>query len=68
MLNNKIKPEKISNGNKVNYLHIKNLNITFIDSVNFTMCPLKAFPKTFDLEGKKVIFHIILILKLIKII
>ena len=68
MLKNKLKPEKISNGNKISYLHIKNLNIRFIDSINFTLVPLRKFPKTFDIERKKEISPIILIQQQIKII
>ena len=32
---------------------MKNLNIKFIDPINFTLVPLKLFPKTFEIEGKK---------------
>ncbi len=53
MLENKLKPENISSRNKINYLKVNNLNTRFIDSINFTMCALKHFPKTFGIEGKK---------------
>jgi hypothetical protein len=54
MLKNKLCPdETITNGNKINYLKLKKLNIRFIDSINFTMCPLRSFPATFGIDGKK---------------
>jgi hypothetical protein len=50
---NKVKPYTITNGNKISYMHISNLNIRFIDSINFTMIPLKLFPSTFGFKGHK---------------
>jgi hypothetical protein len=47
MLENKLKPEKITSGNKITYLKVKGLNIGFVDSINFTMCALKHFQKHF---------------------
>ena len=53
LLRNKLTPETISTGNKISYIHLNNINIRFIDSINFTMVPLKKFPSTFEIEGKK---------------
>jgi len=37
-------------GNKVLSLEVKfNYNIRFIDSLSFTLCALRDFPKTFEL-------------------
>jgi len=54
MLKQNLKPkEPIVNGNKINCLKVEKLSIRFIDSINFTLCPLRAFPSTFGVEGKK---------------
>ena len=52
-ITHKLKPYKITNGNKISYMKIDGLSIKFIDSINFTMCPLKAFPSTFGFKGNK---------------
>jgi len=45
-----LKPNIISVGNKVLSLEVKfDYNIRFIDSLSFTLCALKDFPKTFEL-------------------
>ena len=46
-----VKPSVILNGQKILKLEVKlYYNIIFIDSISFTMQPLKDFPKTFGLE------------------
>lgn len=46
-----VKPNITSTGNKILSLEIKNdYNIKFIDSLCFTLCALRDFPKTFGLE------------------
>ncbi|XP_071037010.1 uncharacterized protein [Parasteatoda tepidariorum] len=47
---NHIKVFTIYQGNKLIYMKAGGYNIRFIDSINFTMCPLKKFPKTFGLN------------------
>ena len=45
------KPNVILNGQKILQLEVKQgYNIRFIDSISFTMQPLRDFPKTFGLE------------------
>ena len=45
------KPNIINVGNKVLSLEVKfDYNIRFIDSLSFTLCPLRDFPKTFELN------------------
>jgi len=45
-----LKPNIISVGNKVLSLEVKfDYNIRFIDSLSFTLCALRDFPKTFEL-------------------
>lgn len=45
-------------GNKIPDGHVKRLNIKFIDSsiINFTMCPLKDFPKILGFKSNKRFF------------
>ena len=50
-INNGMKPEIISTGNKIMLLNVGGVRI--IDSINFIPMPLRNFPKTFDLEAKK---------------
>jgi len=46
-----VKPYIIHNGQKIMQLEIKkDYNIRFIDSISFTLIPLKDFPKTFGLK------------------
>ena len=46
-----VKPNIISTGQKIMMLEVKSdYNIRFIDSISFTMQPLKTFPKTFGLK------------------
>jgi len=45
-----VKPSVIHNGQKIIQLEVKHgYNIRFIDSLSFTLIPLRDFPKTFDL-------------------
>ena len=45
------RPEVILNGQKILQLHVKrDYNIRFIDSISFTLQPLREFPETFGLE------------------
>ena len=45
-----MKPSIIHNGPKIIQLEVKHgYNIRFIDSLSFTLIPLRDFPKTFDL-------------------
>jgi hypothetical protein len=45
-----VKPDIIYNGQKILQLEIKkDYNIRFIDSISFTLMPLRNFPKTFGL-------------------
>jgi len=45
------RPTVIMNGQKILMLEVKrDYNIRFIDSISFTMQPLRDFPKTFGLE------------------
>ena len=45
-----VKPHIIHNGQKIIQLQVKHsYNIRFIDSISFTLIPLRDFPKTFDL-------------------
>ena len=45
-----VKPNIIHNGQKIMQLQIKcDYNIRFVDSISFTLIPLKDFPKTFGL-------------------
>jgi len=53
LIMNQVKPIVITTGNKISLINIKELKIRFIDSINFTLCPLSAFPKTFGFEGNK---------------
>ena len=51
LINHGIKPNIINNGQKILMLEVKKgYNIRFIDSISFTMQPLKSFPKTFGLK------------------
>ena len=51
LIQNGLKPEMIQNGNKILCLEIiDDYNIRFIDSICFTLCSIKDFPKTFALE------------------
>ena len=50
---NGIKPFCIYNGTKIMYMHIKDYNIRFTDSVNFIQSRLEDFPKTFGLTEMK---------------
>ncbi|GBN04848.1 hypothetical protein AVEN_1929-1 [Araneus ventricosus] len=47
---NKIKVFTIYQGNKLMYMQSSDYNIRFIDSFNFTLIPLRNFPKTFGLR------------------
>ncbi|GBO16666.1 hypothetical protein AVEN_119312-1 [Araneus ventricosus] len=47
---NKIKVFTIYQGNKLIYMKANDYNIRFIDSINFTLLPLRKFPKTFGLK------------------
>jgi hypothetical protein len=50
LIGRKIKPNIINVGNKILSLEVKlDLNKRFIDSLSFTLCALRDFPKTFDL-------------------
>ena len=53
VIHNNIVPSTITIGNKISLINIKEFKIRFIDSINFTLCPLAAFPKTFGFEGNK---------------
>jgi hypothetical protein len=45
-----VKPNIISKGQKIMQLEVKeDYNIRFIDSISFTLMPLRDFPKTFGL-------------------
>jgi hypothetical protein len=45
------KPNIINNGQKILLLEVKNdYNIRFIDSISFTLMPLRDFPKTFGIN------------------
>jgi hypothetical protein len=45
-----IKPDIIHNGQKILQLEVKqDYNIRFVDSISFTLMPLRDFPKTFGL-------------------
>ncbi|GBM93101.1 hypothetical protein AVEN_267172-1 [Araneus ventricosus] len=46
---NKIKVFTIYQGNKLIYMQASDYNIRFIDSINFTLNPLRIFPKTYGL-------------------
>ena len=63
------RPEVILNGQKILQLNVKrDYNIRFIDSISFSLQPLRDFPETFGLkELAKGIFLINLILMKIKI-
>jgi hypothetical protein len=52
-IQNTNKPKMITTGTKIMYMHIKSLNLTFIDSFNFIAQPLSEFPKTFGLAELK---------------
>ena len=46
-----VKPNIINNGQKILQLEVKHdYNIRFIDSISFTLIPLRDFPKTFELN------------------
>lgn len=46
-----LKPDIVNVGNKVLSLEVKfDYSIRFIDSMSFTLCPLREFPKTFELD------------------
>ena len=64
-----VKPNIIHNGQKIMQLEVKHsYNIRFIDSISFTLIPLRDFPKTFGLtELTKGFFHISLIPMTIRI-
>ncbi|CAG2196236.1 unnamed protein product [Mytilus edulis] len=47
IVKNKIEHNIISSGLKLTAMFIKGINLRFIDSINFTLCGLAAFPKTF---------------------
>ena len=50
---NGIKPYCIYNGTKIMYMHVKDYDIRFIDSLNFVQDKLASFPKTFGLTEMK---------------
>ena len=51
LVNHSLKPDVILNGQKILQLEVKNdYNIRFIDSISFTLMPLRDFPKTFGLD------------------
>ena len=53
IIKNKIEHNFISSGLKITAIFIKGINLRFIDSINFTLCGLAAFPETFNFEGNK---------------
>ncbi|VDI50294.1 Hypothetical predicted protein [Mytilus galloprovincialis] len=53
IIKNKIEHSIISSGLKLTFIFIKGINLRFIDSINFTLCGLAAFPKTFGFVGNK---------------
>lgn len=53
IIKNKIEHSIISSGLKLTFIVIKGINLRFIDSINFTLCGLAAFPKTFGFVGNK---------------
>ncbi|VDI68753.1 Hypothetical predicted protein [Mytilus galloprovincialis] len=53
IVKNKIEHNIISSGLKLTAMFIKGINLRFIDSINFTLCGLAAFPKTFGFVGNK---------------
>ena len=51
MVAHSVKPKIIHNGQKIIQLELKqDYNIRFIDSISFTLMPLRDFPKTFGLS------------------
>jgi hypothetical protein len=49
-----IRPNIINVGNKILQLEVKDdYNIRFIDSLSFTLIPLREFPKTFGISELK---------------
>ena len=56
IIKNKIEHKIISPGLKLTSISIKGINLRFIDSINFTLCGLAAFPKTFGFSGNKGFF------------
>ena len=60
-------PHVILNGAKVMQIEVKDLNIKFIDSLNFFIMPLSALPEAFGLkEMEKGFFRISSIRKRMK--
>lgn len=54
LISRSVKPNIIHNGQKILQLEIKRgYNIRFIDSISFTLMPLKDFPRTFGLKEAK---------------
>jgi len=51
--NTHIKPKVVRNGAKIMKMTIPYYNLTFVDSLNFFMCPLKALPSIFGLNTYK---------------
>ena len=63
-----INPEFIFRINKILSIHMKDLNIRVIDSLNFIPSPLSKFPDTFGIhELKEFIFHFYLTSQIIKL-
>jgi hypothetical protein len=54
LISHSVKPNIIHNGQKILQLEVKkSYNIRFIDSISFTLMPLKDFPRTFGLKESK---------------
>ena len=53
IIKNKIEHNYISSGLKLTAIFIKGISLRFIDSINFTLCGLAAFPGTFGFKGNK---------------
>ena len=53
IIKNKIEHKYISSGLKLTAIFIKGISLRFIDSINFTLCGLAAFPGTFGFKGNK---------------
>lgn len=53
MIQNRIEHNYISSGLKITSINVNGINLRFIDSINFTLCGLAAFPKTFGFKGNK---------------
>jgi hypothetical protein len=50
---NNITPKMINNGSNIKYIHLRKINMRFIDSYLFIVSPLKKFPKMFDIKELK---------------